>query len=167
MIDLFPADIKDLSLRLKELCLDGKVKIALAESCTGGLIGGAVTEIAGSSAYFQGTAGTYSNEAKEKILFVSPEVIAKHGAVSSECAEAMAEGALKLYEANMVISVTGVAGPDGGSEEKPVGTVWFGIAGTGRSPSSFRKNFSGERSTIRMETVRVALKTLISELGGV
>lgn len=163
---MFPADIKDLSLRLKELCLDGKVKIALAESCTGGLIGGAVTEIAGSSAYFQGTAGTYSNEAKEKILSVSPEVIAKHGAVSSECAEAMAEGALKLYEANMVISVTGVAGPDGGSEEKPVGTVWFGIAGTGRSPSSFRKNFSGERSTIRMKTVRVALETLISGLGG-
>ena len=137
-------------------------KIAFAESCTGGLIGAAITEIAGSSENFNGSAVVYSNEAKNKILSVSNEILNSAGAVSSECALAMAKGALKIYNSDFALSVTGIAGPDGGTDLKPVGTVYFGVASNinGVDDYAFKENFTGNRKNIRSQTVETALKEL-------
>ena len=139
------------------------VHIACAESCTGGLVGGALTDIAGSSDVFNGSAVTYSNEAKQKILGVKSETLAKFGAVSSECAVEMAEGARRIYGADYAVSITGIAGPDGGSESKPVGTVWFGIAGK-NSVRSVMKRLPGNREEVRTRAVRFALAELWKEI---
>ncbi|MBR1439330.1 MAG: nicotinamide-nucleotide amidohydrolase family protein [Synergistaceae bacterium] len=139
------------------------VKVACAESCTGGLVGGALTEIAGSSDVFNGSAVTYSNEAKQKILGVRAETLRNHGAVSSECACEMAEGARRIYGADFAVSVTGIAGPDGGTEAKPVGTVWFGIAGR-KGTRSVMRRLPGNRGEVRTRAVRFALSELWKEL---
>lgn len=139
------------------------VHIACAESCTGGLVGGALTEIAGSSDVFNGSAVTYSNEAKHKILGVKIDTLKNFGAVSSECAREMAEGAMKIYGADYAVSITGIAGPDGGSESKPVGTVWFGIAGKD-SVRSTMKILPGNREEVRTRAVRFALSELWKEI---
>lgn len=154
----------DLVARIKEAFDRRGLTLALAESCTGGLIGGAITEIPGSSSFFLGSAGTYSNQAKMSILSVPPEIIELYGAVSSQCAEAMAKGALDLYRADVALSVTGVAGPDGGSFEKPVGLVWFGLAVRGKYAVTFSKVFPGERRDIREATVLEALKSISREV---
>lgn len=135
------------------------VKISCAESCTGGLIGAALTDIAGSSESFNGSAVTYSNEAKQKILGVKSETLKNFGAVSQECALEMAEGAIKIYDSDFAVSVTGIAGPDGGSESKPVGLVYFGLASREKS-AAFKKVFPGNRNEIRTRTVRFALAEL-------
>lgn len=137
--------------------------ISFAESCTGGLIAGAVTDIAGSSKVFLGSAVTYSNEAKINILGIDSRIIDAQGAVSSQCAEKMAEGARKIFGSEIALSVTGIAGPDGGSEEKPVGTVWFGIS-SNETTYTFKKWFSGDREHIRNNAVRTALTTLLERL---
>ena len=134
-------------------------KIACAESCTGGMIGAALTDIAGSSDVFVGSAVTYSNEAKHNILGVKSRTLEEHGAVSGECAQEMAEGALRIYGADFAVSVTGIAGPDGGSEAKPVGTVWFGIA-SDRGTLSVMRRLPGNREEVRIRTVRFALAEL-------
>lgn len=135
------------------------VKVACAESCTGGLIGAALTDIAGSSDVFAGSAVTYSNEAKRNILGVRDETLREHGAVSEECACEMAGGALRIYGADYAVSVTGIAGPDGGSEGKPVGTVWFGFA-SDRGTRAVMRKLSGNRGEIRTRTVQFALAEL-------
>ncbi|MBQ7220061.1 MAG: nicotinamide-nucleotide amidohydrolase family protein [Synergistaceae bacterium] len=135
------------------------VKVACAESCTGGKIGAALTDIAGSSDVFSGSAVTYSNEAKRNILGVKDETLREHGAVSEECAREMAEGALRIYGADFAVSVTGIAGPDGGSEAKPVGTVWFGFA-SDMETRAVMKRLPGNREEIRTRTVRFALAEL-------
>ena len=135
------------------------VKIACAESCTGGMIGAALTDIAGSSDVFNGSAVTYSNEAKMNILGVHEETLRLHGAVSSECAQEMAQGARNIYGADYAVSVTGIAGPDGGTEAKPVGTVWFGLAGNDWAVS-FMRILPGNRGEVRTRTVRFALAEL-------
>lgn len=135
------------------------VKVACAESCTGGMIGASLTDIAGSSDVFAGSAVTYSNEAKRNILGVSGETLAESGAVSAECAREMAEGARRIYGADYAVAVTGIAGPDGGSEAKPVGTVWFGIAGRD-GVSTFMRHLPGNRNEVRTRTVRYALAEL-------
>ena len=134
-------------------------KISCAESCTGGLIGAALTDIAGSSESFNGSAVTYSNEAKSKILGVKSETLKNFGAVSQECALEMAEGARKIYDSDFAVSVTGIAGPDGGSESKPVGLVYFGLASREKS-AAFKKILPGNRNEIRTRTVRFALAEL-------
>ncbi len=131
--------------------------IAAAESCTGGLIAGAITEIAGSSTVFDRGFVTYSNEAKQEMLGVPPEMIVQHGAVSENVARAMAEGALARSKADVAVAVTGIAGPGGGSAEKPVGTVWFGLARRRGTVTSERLVFSGGRSDVRQATVEHAL----------
>ncbi|MBR0247553.1 MAG: nicotinamide-nucleotide amidohydrolase family protein [Synergistaceae bacterium] len=141
------------------------VRVACAESCTGGLVGGALTEIAGSSDVFNGSAVTYSNEAKMKILGVKSETLSRFGAVSSECAQEMAEGARRVYGADFAVSTTGIAGPDGGSESKPVGTVWFGIAGSDGT-RSMMKRLPGNREEVRTRAVRFALSELWKEIRG-
>ena len=135
------------------------VKIACAESCTGGMIGAALTDIAGSSDVFSGSAVTYSNNAKVNILGVREETLRLHGAVSPECAQEMAQGARRIYGADYAVAVTGIAGPDGGTEAKPVGTVWFGLAGSDGAVS-FMKNLPGNRGEVRTRTVRFALAEL-------
>ena len=139
------------------------VTIALAESCTGGMIAGVLTDIPGASKVFLGSAVTYSNEAKIDILGVDPDIINDHGAVSSHCAEKMAEGAKRIFRAEIALSVTGIAGPDGGSAEKPVGTVWFGIS-SNDATYTFKKQFSGERALIRNSAVKTALEALLERV---
>ena len=134
--------------------------VATAESCTGGLIAGALTEIAGSSDVVDRGFVTYSNEAKTEMLGVPAGLIEAHGAVSEPVARAMAEGALARSRAGVTVSVTGVAGPGGGSADKPVGTVWFGASRRGAGTLSERKVFSGDRSAVREATVRYALELL-------
>jgi len=131
-------------------------KIATAESCTGGLIAGALTAIAGSSDVVDRGFVTYSNEAKVEMLGVEPALIEAVGAVSEEVARAMAFGALENSHADVTVAVTGVAGPGGGSVEKPVGLVWFGLA-TRESVRSESRIFPGSRADIRQATVVHAL----------
>lgn len=146
-------------LRLKER---GET-LSVAESCTGGLIGQRITDVAGSSAYFIEGAITYSNEAKIRTLNVSPDIIENHGAVSAECAEAMAAGMLEYAGTDHAISVTGIAGPDGGSDEKPVGTVFIGYAGQS-GVKSVKIVLPGDRYLIRWRASQAALDYLRRQL---
>jgi len=137
--------------------------MATAESCTGGLIAGACTELAGSSVWFERGFVTYSNAAKSELLGVPPALIAAHGAVSEPVARAMAQGALRHSPARVALAVTGVAGPGGGSADKPVGTVWFGWCVDGVVTSE-RQQFPGDRAAVRTATVRLALRRLVALL---
>jgi nicotinamide-nucleotide amidase len=137
--------------------------VATAESCTGGLIAAALTAIAGSSDVVDRAFVTYSNQAKNEMLGVDLALIAAHGAVSEPVARAMAEGALARSRADVTVAVTGVAGPGGGSAEKPVGLVWFGRALRGGGTHSERHVFPGDRAAVRAATVRKALELLESK----
>lgn len=131
--------------------------MASAESCTGGMIAAACTDLAGSSEWFERGFVTYSNEAKTELLAVDPQQLATHGAVSEVVARAMAHGAARHSRAQVAVAVTGVAGPSGGSDAKPVGTVWFGFMVDGRLSSETRR-FTGDRSAVRAATVKHALQ---------
>lgn len=137
--------------------------VSVAESCTGGLIARRLTEVPGSSAYFIEGAVTYSNEAKVRTLNVSPGILEKYGAVSAECAEAMAKGMRERAVTDHAVSVTGIAGPDGGSEEKPVGTVFIGYAGKKRV-KSVKLTLPGDRYLIRWRSSQAALDYLRRQL---
>lgn len=134
--------------------------LATAESCTGGLIASACTELAGSSAWFERGFVTYSNEAKTELLGVDAALIAAHGAVSEAVVHAMTVGALARSRAQVALAVTGVAGPTGGSADKPVGTVWFGWSVGGQIHTE-RRRFDGDRATVRAATVDHALHSLV------
>ena len=160
-------DIPDLAAAFLDACRRSGIMAATAESCTGGMIVAALTDIAGSSAVVERGFVTYSNEAKMEMLGVSPQILRDHGAVSRETALEMAAGALARSKAGIAISVTGIAGPGGGSYEKPVGLVWFGIALAGRDPSAESRIFEDRgRDFIRRETVRHALTIGIRALEG-
>jgi PncC family amidohydrolase len=141
------------------------LRIALAESCTGGLIGHRITGVAGASDYFEAGFITYSNKAKELFLHVSGEVIAAYGAVSKEAAELMAEGARKAAGTEIGLAATGIAGPGGGTPEKPVGTVYIGLA-TPHGTFVHKYSFRGNRSEIKMETSEAGLRLLHDYLEG-
>lgn len=132
--------------------------IATAESCTGGAIAKLITEIPGSSAWFERGFVTYSNLAKIEMLGVDPKIIERYGAVSEETATAMVEGTLAHSAASYAIAVTGVAGPDGGTPDKPVGTVFIAWKGRGRGPVVVKRQFSGDRHQIRAQSVKIALE---------
>ena len=134
--------------------------MATAESCTGGLIAGACTDLSGSSAWIDCGFVTYSNEAKMAMLGVEAALLEQHGAVSEPVAAAMATGALARSRAKAVVAVTGVAGPTGGSKEKPVGTVWFGWNVDGHLTTEL-KRFEGDRAAVRSATVQHALQRLL------
>jgi len=138
--------------------------LAVAESCTGGLLGGAITSIPGSSRYFSGGVVTYGNSAKVSILGVPPDLIAARGAVSREVALSMAEGVLSLFRADLAIAVTGVAGPGGGSRGKPAGTVWVAVVASGGVRFAHRFRFPGGREAVRRETVKASLAAAIDVL---
>jgi nicotinamide-nucleotide amidase len=143
-------------------------RIATAESCTGGLIAGALTALAGSSDVVEGGFITYSNEAKSQSLGVPPDLITAHGAVSDEVAAAMAEGALaRLPQVDLAISVTGIAGPGGGSPKKPVGLVYFGLAMRGQTTPTEHSIFPGDRTSVRRATVLRALEIVLHSASGV
>jgi nicotinamide-nucleotide amidase len=151
-------------LRLAELLQAKGWMLASAESCTGGMIAAACTDLAGSSNWFERGFVTYSNEAKTELLGVDPALIAAQGAVSEVVARAMAFGAIRHSHAQASVAVTGVAGPSGGSKDKPVGTVWFGFQVDGLLTSELR-HFAGDRAAVREATVRHALNRLIELVG--
>ena len=138
-------------------------RLATAESCTGGMIAAALTDIAGSSAVVERGFISYSNEAKAELLGVPLALIAAKGAVSMEVATAMAEGALAHSHSSVAVSVTGIAGPDGGSPEKPVGLVWFGLSAGGWTTSD-HEVFSGNRAEVRRQATEKALALLLDGL---
>ena len=156
-------NLDELASRVIEIFREKGLSLALAESCTGGMIAETITNVAGASDIFYGSAVTYVNSAKEHILGVARETLEKHGAVSSECAAGMADGARRVYGADVAMSVTGIAGPGGGSEAKPVGTVWFGLA-TKDGVETFRRRFDGDRAAVRRQTVAEVLRRL-AEVG--
>ena len=148
---------------LARLLLEKKLMLVTAESCTGGLIAAACTDLAGSSAWFERGFVTYSNLAKTELLGVPERVLRRAGAVCGPVAQAMAEGALAHSHAQVAVAVTGVAGPTGGSPAKPVGTVWFGFALPGQVLTE-KCHFDGDRAAVRQATVRHALTRLVELL---
>lgn len=155
----FDAEILSRAAAVLDLARARGWRIATAESCTGGLIAGALTEIAGSSDVVECGFVTYSNAAKSALLGVPEAVLAAHGAVSAEVVRAMAAGARTRAGVALAVSVSGVAGPGGGSADKPVGTVWFGLA-TPAGVQASRQLFPGDRAAVRRATVAQALALL-------
>jgi PncC family amidohydrolase len=140
------------------------LKLALAESCTGGLLAQRITSIAGSSQFFVGGVVTYANEAKIKQLQVNPRTIEEYGAVSEQCAREMSQGALRAFDADVALSITGIAGPGGGTEDKPVGTVWISYA-TSDVVEAKKFRFGGDRGEIRTRASQAALAMLVRLIG--
>lgn len=140
------------------------LRLACAESCTGGGIAYALTAVPGSSAWFERGFVTYSNAAKAQLLGVQPATLAAHGAVSGETVIEMALGTLAHAEAEIAIAVSGIAGPDGGSADKPVGTVWIAWARAGRAPQARRFVFAGDRAMVRAAAVLAALDGVLERL---
>jgi nicotinamide-nucleotide amidase len=144
----------------------GERTVAVGESCTGGLMAGRLTERAGSSSFFAGGVIAYSNAAKVALLGIDPELLERHGAVSTEVAQALAEGAAQRFGASLGIGITGIAGPDGGTEDKPVGTVCFCVCARGGARLTRRTRLPGVRSDVRDRATTVALHMLARLLGG-
>ena len=157
----FPRNVRNKAERLLALCRAQGLRVATAESCTGGLIAACLTEIAGSSDVVDRGFVTYSNEAKHDLLGVSEELLMRVGAVSEEVARAMAEGALERSSADLAVAVTGIAGPGGATETKPVGLVHHACAGPGGAVSHRRVVYLGDRGGVRLATVETALDMLI------
>ncbi len=155
--------IDELVTQLGQLLISRDWRITTAESCTGGLIAGAMTDVSGSSCWFEQGVVTYSNRAKQNLLGVPSYIFDQHGAVSEACVLAMASGALRASGADIAVSVSGVAGPGGGSAQKPVGTVWLAWA-WGESVEAQHFLFSGQRSEVRMQAVVRALHGSIQRL---
>jgi len=149
-----------LALKLSAVLLDAGHRVCTAESCTGGLIAKTLTDLAGSSDWFERGMVTYSNAAKSEMLAVPASVIEDYGAVSEPVASAMASGALHHSHADYAIAVTGIAGPGGGSVEKPVGSVWIGVASADQLVTRLFQ-FDGDRATVRDATLVAALELLL------
>ncbi|MGH7026851.1 CinA family protein [Brevundimonas sp.] len=159
---MFPDDIQTSAAAVIQAALKAGVMVATAESCTGGLVSGALTAIAGSSAVLDRGFVTYSNEAKTDLLGVSDDLLARFGAVSEHVARTMALGAVHRSRASASVSVTGVAGPGGGSAEKPVGLVHFAAVGPSGAVVHVERRFGDiGREAVRLESVRVALGMLL------
>jgi len=144
---------------LVELLKARSMTCATAESCTGGGVGATITSVPGASEVFLGGVVSYANEAKTGVLGVREETLAAHGAVSSECAAEMADGARRLLRSDFAVSVTGIAGPGGGSAEKPVGLVWFGVSSADGTRTE-KAIFDGDRESVRLQAVRHAIGML-------
>ncbi len=152
-----------LEVLVGELLVQRGQRLAVAESCTGGLISHRITDIVGSSRYFLGSVTSYANEAKMKILSVSQETLEAHGAVSAETVLQMARGVRNLFEANFGISTSGIAGPTGGTPDKPVGTTWIGFSSAeGEEARHFL--FQGDRLAIKEQAAQAALQILVDHL---
>ncbi len=154
-------NLPDHVARLAAVLIEKKLKLATAESCTGGGIAQALTELPGSSTWFERGFVTYSNQSKNEMLGVSTDALARYGAVSMQVARQMAEGAITQVS----LAVTGIAGPGGGSNEKPVGTVWIAWAGSGKETVYTKHQFTGDRFEVRQQTVEAAIVGLVEFLG--
>ena len=164
-MSLFPPDLFEFATHLLDEARFKQVRIVTAESCTGGLVAALLTEIAGSSDVVERGFVTYSNAAKAEAVGVPPELIARHGAVSEPVARAMAAGALAASPAELSVAITGVAGPGGGSAEKPVGLVWFATAKQGEEVRTHEARYGDlGRSAVRLAAVRTALGLLSARL---
>jgi nicotinamide-nucleotide amidase len=163
---MFSLDIHELAQEVVSVYRASGLRLVTAESCTGGLIASALTDVPGSSAVVERGFITYSNESKTEVLGVMPELIEQFGAVSARVAEEMAKGALDFSRAEVALSVTGIAGPDGGSKEKPVGLVFFGLATRQDVLLHYECRFSGNREEVRMQAVAEALRLLLSMAAG-
>lgn len=157
---MFTPALLQAATTLLDECRERGLMLATAESCTGGLIAAVLTEIAGSSDVVDRGFVTYSNSAKSEMLGVPPELIAANGAVSGPVAASMAEGALRRSNAALTVAVTGVAGPGGGTESKPIGTVWFGLSVRNGVSATERQTFPGDRAAVRQATVAHAMAIL-------
>lgn len=155
---MYSTDILGEAEALVKACRAAGLKVATAESCTGGLIGGALTAVPGSSAVFERGFLTYSNEAKSDVLGIDAGLIEVNGAVSEPVARAMAEGALAHAPVDLTVAVTGIAGPGGGTAEKPVGTVHMAAAARGKTTLHEHHVFPGDRAAVRAATVLAALQ---------
>ena len=150
-----------LAARLQAVCLEARLTLATAESCTGGLVAHLLTEVPGSSGYLRGGVVAYADEVKVSQLGVPPEVLAAHGAVSAQVAIAMAEGVRERLGTDLGGAVTGVAGPDGGTEAKPVGLVYGAVAGRGAAPEVRRFQWSGDRSENKRASAEAVITMLL------
>lgn len=158
-------ELTRLAEEIQAACLASGRTVATAESCTGGLVGHVLTEIAGSSGYFVGGFISYSNEVKRDQLGVPPELLRNHGAVSAEVARAMAAGVRDRLRATYGLAVTGIAGPDGGTQEKPVGLTWVAVAaGEGGDADARRFVWSGDRGDNKVASARAALELLLEQV---
>jgi nicotinamide-nucleotide amidase len=158
-----PQTLTTIAQQLGEILCKKNAKLTIAESCTGGAISEAITSVSGSSQWFEFGFVTYANSAKRQLLGVSEETLEQYGAVSEQVVKQMAQGAIKQSEADYAIAVSGVAGPDGGTEEKPVGTVWV----CWQTPSQIWTHklvLSGDRQAVRTEAVKKSLQQLLQHL---
>ncbi|WP_067707822.1 MULTISPECIES: nicotinamide-nucleotide amidase [unclassified Erwinia] len=153
-------ELHQLSADIGQRLLSQRATLTTAESCTGGWIAKVLTDIAGSSQWFERGFVTYSNDAKQELVGVTAASLSRFGAVSEEVVREMAEGARDKAHAQYAISVSGIAGPDGGTGEKPVGTVWFGFAAAGKKTEAKRQVFSGDREAVRRQATAWALLRL-------
>ncbi|HEY7736574.1 MAG TPA: CinA family protein [Candidatus Limnocylindrales bacterium] len=155
----------ELAERLQGICLGRGLTVAVAESCTGGLVGHLITEVSGSSGYFLGGPIVYSDAAKQGLLGVPGDVLAAHGAVSAQVAVAMAKGARERLRADLAVSVTGIAGPDGGSEAKPVGLTYVAVADA-EGDDVRRYQWTGDRAANKRSSAEAALELLLARVAG-
>ena len=161
----FPSDVLDSAAAVLDRARQAGLRLAAAESCTGGLIAAALTDIAGCSDVVEGGAVTYSNTLKQTVLGVPEPLLRESGAVSKPVARAMAQGAVARLKADVAVAVTGIAGPGGGTADKPVGLVWIATARKGRATVAREHRFGDiGRTRVRMETVRAALRMLDAAL---
>ncbi|NWA63852.1 nicotinamide-nucleotide amidase [Pantoea sp. B9002] len=155
--------LQQLSHRIGEQLKRRQATVTAAESCTGGWIAKVFTDISGSSAWFERGFVTYSNEAKQQMVGVQDTTLQQHGAVSEQTVREMATGAARAAAAEYAIAVSGIAGPEGGTPDKPVGTVWFAIVGPKGRVLAQRQIFAGDRDAVRRQSVAWALQTLLDE----
>ncbi len=161
-----PADpLVDLARRLQAACIELGLTASVAESCTGGLVAHLLTEVPGSSAYLVGGVVAYSDEVKRSLLGVPAEVLAAHGAVSAQAAVAMAEGVRERLGTDLGVGVTGVAGPDGGTDAKPVGLVYVAVTGGGTTTVN-RHLWTGDRTANKRDSARAAIEMLLAQVAG-
>lgn len=163
MTEKMLSELHKFSLAIGQELKSQKLWVTCAESCTGGWIAKAITDIAGSSGWFDRGFVTYSDRAKHDLLGVSEVTLGEFGAVSEQVAREMAQGALRAAGANLAVAVTGIAGPDGGSEEKPVGTVWFSFANSEGEIMVCKQQFSGDRDAVRLQATVFSLQTLFNQ----
>ena len=158
-------ELERLAEQLGEALCERAMMLAAAESCTGGWVAQTLTSVAGSSRWFDRGFVTYSNAAKQEMLGVDPATLARHGAVSEATAREMAEGALSHSHAQVAVAITGIAGPGGGSLEKPVGSVWLAWSALGRPSRARLEHFMGNREAVRRQAVAAALRGVLDFLG--
>lgn len=157
-------EVNALVVSVGQLLEARQARMTTAESCTGGLLAKCLTDIPGSSAWFEYGFVAYGDDAKENMLGINPELIEQHGAVSKEVCEAMAVAAHAISDADVSVAITGIAGPGGGSEDKPIGTVWLAWLGPGRRATCKMVRFDGDRTEVRRQTVVTALRGILKHL---